>query len=107
MRLTRKFDETGPSLNWFNIRSVVQCKQTATRDETLQNVDGEAESSPKNSFDAIYYTVCWRSVTDVHYFAHLHNDFTTKTLFAQKKPCSVVYETFWNSRPSKQLATFL
>jgi hypothetical protein len=56
MRLTRKFDETGPSLDRLNIKSVVKCQQTATRDETLQYIQGAAESSPKNPFNATYYT---------------------------------------------------
>jgi hypothetical protein len=86
MKLKSKFDETSPSLNWLNIKSVVKVKQTATTDETLQHVEGAAESSPKNPFDVIYYTDFWRSVTDVHYFSHLHKGFTSKIIFAQQNP---------------------
>jgi len=55
MGLTKKFDGTGPSLDRLNIKSVVKCKQTATRDETLQHIQGAAVSSPKNPFDSTYY----------------------------------------------------
>ena len=51
-KLTRNFDETGPSLDRLHIKSVIKCKQTATRDETLQHIQGAAESNPKNPFDA-------------------------------------------------------
>jgi hypothetical protein len=56
MRLARKFDETGPSLDRINIKSIIKRKQIATRDETLQHIEGAAESSPKNPFDATYCT---------------------------------------------------
>lgn len=54
MGLTRKFDEIGSLSDGLNIKSVVKCNQTATRDETLQHIEGAADSSPKNPFDVSY-----------------------------------------------------